>query len=102
VGGEIMLFWFFRVGFACRQKPNVHNVRWILYFFCSKIFNQCSFFGLLVTVSIRIVAECEANSCQITKKLKRATTLEFTTITAIIFILCYQLAVCPALLWDAI
>ncbi len=45
-----------------------------------------------LTVSIRIVADCVALSCQVTQKLKRATTLEFTTISAIIFIHCYALA----------
>jgi len=43
---------------------------------------------LLVTFSIRIVADCEAHYCQVTRKLKRATTLEFTNISAIIFIHC--------------
>ncbi len=41
-----------------------------------------------VSVSIRIVADCAALSSQVTKKLKRATTLEFTTVPAIIFIHC--------------
>ena len=44
-------------------------------------------------VSIRIVADCVALSCQVTRKLKRATTLEFTTISAIIFIHCYVLCI---------
>jgi hypothetical protein len=44
---------------------------------------------LCTTVSIRIVADCVALSCQITEKLKRATTLEFTAEPAIIFIHCY-------------
>ena len=43
------------------------------------------------TVSIRIVADCVVLSCQVTRKLKRATTLYFTTISAIIFIHCYRL-----------
>ena len=38
------------------------------------------------TFSIRIVADCRLRTCQVTQKLKRATTLEFTTIPAIIFI----------------
>jgi hypothetical protein len=38
---------------------------------------------------IRIVADCVALSCQVTRKLKRATTLEFTTDSAIIFIHLY-------------
>jgi hypothetical protein len=47
---------------------------------------------LQVTFSIRIVADCVELSCQITRKLKRATTLDFTTVSAIILIHC----VCPA------
>jgi len=45
----------------------------------------------MVTLSIRIVADCVALSCQVTRKLNRATTLEFITVSAIIFIHCYQL-----------
>ena len=41
-----------------------------------------------LSVSIRIVAVCGLHPCQVTQKLKRATTLEFTTILAIIFIHC--------------
>ena len=41
---------------------------------------------LHTTVSIRIVADCVALSCQVARKLKRATALNFTTISAIIFI----------------
>ena len=44
-----------------------------------------------VTFSIRIVADCVALACQVARKLKRATTLEFTAISAIIFIHCYGL-----------
>jgi len=43
-------------------------------------------------LSIRIEADCVALFCQYAEKLKRATTLEFTNISAIIFIHC----VCPA------
>ena len=43
------------------------------------------------TLSIRIVADCVALSCQVTRKLKRDTTLEFATVSAIIFIHRYQL-----------
>ena len=35
-------------------------------------------------VSIKIVADCGLQTCQVTRTLKRASTLEFTTITAII------------------
>jgi len=49
------------------------------------------YLDLLITLSIRIVADCVALSCQVTRILKRATTLEFTTIPAIIFIHCWQL-----------
>ncbi len=41
-----------------------------------------------VTVSIRIVADFGLHSCQVTRKLERATTLAFTTEPAIIFIHC--------------
>ena len=41
------------------------------------------------TVSIRIVADCVELSCHIIRKLKRDKALEFTTISAIIFIHCY-------------
>jgi len=43
----------------------------------------------MATYSIRIVADCGLHSCQVTEKLKRATTLEFTAIPAIIFIHLY-------------
>ncbi len=46
------------------------------------------FFKCWVTVGIRIVADCGAIHFQFTMKLKRATTLEFTTVSAIIFIHC--------------
>ncbi len=39
-----------------------------------------------LTARIRIVADCGLHFCQITGKLERATTLEFTAISAIIFI----------------
>ena len=59
----------------------------------AKIFNWIFMVGgLPITVSIRIVAECGSKNFQFTIKLKRATTLEFTTISAIIFIHCYSLA----------
>jgi hypothetical protein len=47
---------------------------------------RCFFSKLGLTVRIKIVAECVALSCQNTRKLKRTTTLKFTTISAIIFI----------------
>ena len=47
------------------------------------------FLGLRTTARIRIVADCGLHSCQVTKKLKRATTLEITTEPAIIFIHLY-------------
>jgi len=40
------------------------------------------------TASIRIVADCVAFSCQVTIKLKLATSLEFTIVSAIIFMHC--------------
>ena len=43
---------------------------------------------MLITVNIRIVADCETQTFQFTIKLKRATTIEFTIVTAIIFMLC--------------
>ena len=46
------------------------------------------FITLLPTLSIRIVADCVALSYQNTRKLKRAKALEFTTVSAIIFIHC--------------
>ncbi len=54
------------------------------------IFMSLSFLGLLVTVSIRIVADFGAQIFQFAMKLKRAKTLEITTISAIIFIHCYM------------
>ncbi len=38
------------------------------------------------SVSIRIVADCVALSCQVARELKRAASPEFTTVSAIIFI----------------
>ena len=69
----------------------VHLSKWFT-FFSFKFVSVCCvvfFLRLLVTVSIRIVADCVALSCQDTRKLKRATTLEITTVSAIIFIHCY-------------
>jgi hypothetical protein len=43
---------------------------------------------LVPTFPIRIVADCVALFCQVTQKLKRAATFEFTTDPAIIFIHC--------------
>jgi len=40
----------------------------------------------LLTVSIRIVADCMVLSCHVTEKLKQVKSLKFTTISAIIFI----------------
>jgi len=62
------------------------------YFLLLKESYDVSYLGflLLLTVSIRIVADCVALSCQVTRKLERAITLEFTKISAIIFILCYR------------
>ncbi len=48
------------------------------------------FWKFRLTVSIRIVAECGTPNFQFTKKLKRATDLEITTNSAIIFIHCYR------------
>jgi len=48
------------------------------------------FVKLQATARIRIVADCVALPCQVTRKLKRAITLEFTAVSAIIFIHCYQ------------
>lgn len=48
---------------------------------------------LSTTYRIRIVADCVALPCQVTQKLKRATTLEFTAIPAIIFIHCWHFVV---------
>ena len=53
--------------------------------------NYINFHLLMLTVCIRIVADCVALPCQDTRKLKRATTLEHTTVTAIIFIHCQGL-----------
>ena len=53
--------------------------------------SNCAILALPITVSIRIVADCVPLSCQTTRKLKRATTVEFTTVSAIIFIHCYKL-----------
>jgi len=39
-----------------------------------------------ITVGTRIVVDCGLHSSQVTRKLKRTTALEFTTILAIIFI----------------
>ena len=49
----------------------------------SSAFAECA-----TSLSIRIVADCRAIHFQSKMKLKRATTLEFTTISAIIFIHC--------------
>jgi len=47
-----------------------------------------SFYQWHTTFCIRIVADFGTQIFQFMMKLKRATTLEFTTISAIIFILC--------------
>jgi len=46
----------------------------------------------MLTVCIRIVADCGLHPCQAAQKLERAATLEFTAGPAIIFIHCWQLA----------
>ena len=43
------------------------------------------------TVGTRIVAGCGLQTFQATQKLKRAPTLEFTAVSAIIFVHCYAL-----------
>ncbi len=48
---------------------------------------------MYTTVGIRIVADCVVLFCQVTRKLKRATTIEFTTKPAIIFIHCCVLRI---------
>ena len=63
----------------------------LIQFYRYRICLSSVFLHLLPTVSIRIVADCVALSYQVTRILKRATTLEFTTEPAIIFIHCYQL-----------
>lgn len=45
-----------------------------------------------LTISVRIVADCKPHSYQVTRKLDRATTLEFTAESAIIFTHCCTLA----------
>jgi len=85
---------------ACaKELANVPNVRWLFLLFAGrqnknsiKFAMSLLFLALHLTLSIRIVADCVALSCQVTRKLNRAKTLEFTTISAIIFIHC----VCPA------
>ena len=56
----------------------------------SSAFAECA-----PSLSIRIVADCGLHSYQATRKLKQATTVEFTTISAIIFIHC-----CRALIFN--
>jgi len=77
------------------ERAGVLFVRWhflsIFYLLTKFLSLFGSFFALPITFSIRIVADCVALSCQVTRKFKRATTLEFTTISAIIFIHCYVL-----------
>lgn len=45
----------------------------------------------LLMIRIRKVTDCVALACQVTRKLKRAIILEFTTESAIFFIHCWQL-----------
>jgi hypothetical protein len=45
----------------------------------------------VITVGTRIVAGCGLQTFQATQKLKRAPTLEFTAVSAIIFVHCYAL-----------
>ena len=56
-----------------------------------KVINKIKRFLDSLTVSIRIVADFVALSCQVTRTLKRVTALEFTTTSAIIFIHCWGL-----------
>ena len=62
------------------------NVKQERSFFCI-IHLPC----LPVTVSIKIVADCVIILYQVARTLKRTVTLEFTAISAIIFIHCYSL-----------
>jgi len=70
------------------ELANVPNERWHLGL-CFLSYSALSvFLAWHTTVSIRIVADCVALPCQVTRMLKRAATLEFTTVSAIIFIHC--------------
>jgi len=55
----------------------------LFYLFAANFHWYGSLLGLLVTLSIRIAADCVALFCQVIRKLKRATALEYTTILAI-------------------
>ena len=63
---------------------NIRNVYFIVNLFS---------FHLPLTVSICKVGDCGLQTCQTDKMFKRATTVEFTTISPILYIHCYQLAV---------
>ena len=81
--------WLCLACFGCakrsRVRQNRRNMTWTM--FCHSLLQ------LGLTFSIRIVADCVALFSQITRKLKRSITSEFTTVSAIIFIQCYVLAV---------
>jgi hypothetical protein len=51
-------------------------------------FDYYFYFKYRITLIIRTVADFGMLSCQVTRKLKRATPLYFTVISAIIFIYC--------------
>jgi hypothetical protein len=67
--------------------------------FNSYLSDFVSHLTLPITFSIRIVADCVALSCQVARKLERATTLEFTSVPAIIFIHCYGVVLSVILLY---
>ena len=58
--------------------------------FGTRTIDQLPVWCRIITLSIRIVAGCVALYCQVTRRLKRPTTVDFTSVPAIIFIHCYQ------------
>ena len=80
-------FSFMRVG----KKLNLFSFIFILKPFFSVVIVSVSFFffALLLTLSICKVGDCGLQTYQTVTKLKRAETVEFTTITPILYIQCY-------------
>jgi hypothetical protein len=83
--------------FSCTKFQSMNNIFNSFFQIFNPLFQCYSVFLALHTTSfsIRIVADCVALHCQVTQELKRATILEFTTVSAIIFIHCCVLVLYP-------
>jgi len=86
--GKIKLFWFFGVEFVRWQKTKCTICARAFHLSSLSIFVLGFSFLVLATVDIRIVAGFEAHNFQYTMNVNWTKNIDFTTISAIIFIHC--------------